>query len=152
MPASTRATESRIASRLAEEEVCVLGEAQREGVGRPVREDRLPGERGVDRPAVGQRLDGGDMQPLAGRGAGKRALRRGDRADDLGMVAAKAADQEQPGDRRRAENEGRVRRKRRLQSADRIAGQAPVVRDGAVVGPGRLLGTGERQPQLIFGH
>ncbi len=52
--------------RLAEEEIGVLGEAQRERVGRPVGEDRLPGERGVDRPAFGPRLDGGDMQLFRG--------------------------------------------------------------------------------------
>ena len=80
------------------------------------------------------------------------ALGDGEGADDFRMVAAKSADQEQPRDRRRAEGEGRIVRQRLLQRADRVAGQAPVVRDRAIVRPGRRVRPRERQAQLILRH
>ncbi len=113
--------------RLAQKEVGVLNKAQRERVGRPLDEDRLPDEGGVDRPALGPSLDGVDMQLFAPRRVGEPALDAGERADDFRMVAAESADQEQPRDRRRTEGEGWIVDKRLLQRADRVAGQAPVV-------------------------
>ena len=138
--------------RLAQKEVGVLGEAQRQRVGRLLDEDRLPDERRVDRPALGPGPDGGDMQLFALRRVGDPALGDGEGADDFRMVAAKSADQEQPRDRRRAEGEGRIVRQRPLQRADRVAGQAPVVRDRAIVRPGRRVRPRERQAQLILRH
>ena len=128
----------RIADRrgLAQKEIGVLGQAQRQRVGRPLDQDRLPDERGVDRPALGPGPDGGHMQPFALRCVGKPVLGGGERADDLRMVAAESADQEQPRDRRRAQSKGRVVGERLLQRADRVAGQAPIVRDRAIVRPG----------------
>jgi hypothetical protein len=71
---------------------------------------------------------------------------------DFRMIATKPSDEEQPRDRSRAENKGRVLGEGLLQRADRVAGQAPVVRDSAVVRAGRCVGARERQSQLILGH
>ena len=92
------------------------------------------------------------MQLFALRRVGKPALGGGERAGDFRMVAAESADQEQPRDRRRAEGEGWIVRQRPLQRADRVAGQAPVVRDRAIIRPGRRVRPRERQSELILRH
>jgi len=68
------------------------------------------------------------------------------------MIAAKTADHVKHGDGDAAQNEGRVARERRLESADRIPGQAVVIGEGAIERRRRLARAGERQALLGFGH
>ena len=77
-------------------------------------------------------LGGGEMAPLAVRGAAARRFGRAERVEHLRMIAAKTADHVKRRDRDAAENEGRVARERLLEDADRIPGQAVVIGEGAI--------------------
>ena len=138
--------------RLAEKEIGVLPEAQRQRVGRPVGEDRLPGQRRLRSPARGPRPDRGEMEPFAGGGSRDRRLRRAKRGRDLGMVATKSADHEEARDRNAAECEAGIDGERLLESADRIAGKRVIVGDCAIESLCRRLRAGESQPLLVLGH
>ena len=96
--------------RLAEEEIGVLPEAQGERVGRMVDEDVLPGERRLERPPGGQGLGGGQMAPFAHGRAPIAASAAASALVTSGMIAAKAADHEQRGDRDAAQREAGSRR------------------------------------------
>ena len=138
--------------RVAVKEMGVLDQPQRKRVGRMVGEEVVPDLLAVEGAASRPGLGGGEMAAFALRRAADRRLGRGERVRHFGMIAAKAADQEQIGDRDRAERKGRVGRQRALQPADRIAGQAPIVGDGAIERRRRFGRAGERQALLVFGH
>ena len=137
---------------MAEHEMGVLDQTQRQRVEGEVGDEVVPqplgGERAPGRPRLGRR----EMAALALRRAANRRFGRGQRPGHFGMVAAKAADQEQIGDRDRAEREAGVGRQRALQPADRIAAQPPIVGDGAVERRRRGGRAGERQALLVFRH
>ena len=82
--------------------------------------------------ALGPGLGGGEMAPLALGAAADRRFGRAERVDHLRMIAAKTADHVKHRDSDAAQNEGRVARERRLESADRIPGQAVVIGEGAI--------------------
>ena len=138
--------------RVAVEEMRVLDQPQRQRVGRMVGDDVVPDPLAVEGAARRPGLGGGEMAALALRRAADRRLGRREGVRHFGMVAAKPADQEQIGDRDRAERERRVGRQRALQRADRIAPQAPIVGDGAVERRRQFGRAGERQALLVFGH
>ena len=92
------------------------------------------------------------MEPFARGGFLDCGFRRAKPGCHLGMVAAKSADHEEARDRHAAEREAGVGGERLLESADRIAGEAVIVRDRAIEGLGRRLRAGERQPLLVLGH
>ena len=140
----TRATRIADGERLAEQKVSVLAEAQRERVGGVVDEDVFPQPDRLARAAGRERLDGGQMQPLARRSAADRRFRCAERAGNLCMIATKATDHEETGDRRRAERKGRILRQGALQNPDRIAAERKIVGDRAVEGFRRSGRTGER--------
>ena len=97
--------------RPAEKVIGVLRQPQGERVGRMIDEYRLPAQdrlRGLAfRPGAG----GGEMAPLALRGAANRGLGRAERLDHLRMVAAKAADHVERRDRDAAERETWIARR-----------------------------------------
>ena len=68
------------------------------------------------------------------------------------MVAAKAADHSERGDRDPAQSETGIARERGFEHADRIAGQPVIVGDRAIEGFRRLRRAGEREALLISGH
>ena len=92
------------------------------------------------------------MTPLALRGAPNRRFGRAERAHDLRMVAAKAADHRERRDRDAAQRETGIARERRFKDADRIAGQPVIIGDRAIERAGRLGRAGEHEPLLVFGH
>ena len=117
-----------------------------------INEDRLPVE---DRPrslSLRPGLGGDEVAPLALRGAPHPRFRRAERAHDLGMVAAKAADHVKRRDRDGAQRKSGIARKRGFENADWIAGQPVIVGDRAIKGRSRLGRAGELEPLLILGH
>jgi hypothetical protein len=138
--------------RPAEKIIGVLRQPQGERVGRMIDEYCLPAQdrlRGLAfRPGAG----GGEMAPLALRGATNRRLGPAERLDHLRMVAAKAADHIERRDRHPAERETGIARQRLPEDPDRIAGQPIIVGDRQIERRGRLGRAGERQALLVFGH
>ncbi len=92
------------------------------------------------------------MAPLAFRGAPDRRLGRPERAHNLRMVAAKAADHIKRRDRDGAQRETGIALKRGFEHADRIAGQPIIVGDRAIERRGGLRSAGEFEPLLVPGH
>jgi hypothetical protein len=92
------------------------------------------------------------MAALAFRGAANRRLRRGERIDHLGVVAAKAADHIERRNRHAAECETGIARQRLLENPDRIAGQAIIVGNRPIEGRSRLGRAGELETLLVLGH
>ena len=92
------------------------------------------------------------MAPLPLRGAPNRRFGGAERAHDLRMVAAKAADHIERRDRDAAQRETGIARERRFENADRIAGQPVIVGDRAIERRGRLGRACEHEPLLVFGH
>jgi hypothetical protein len=100
--------------RPAEEEISILHEAQGERVGGMIDEDHLPAE---DRPrgfALRPRLGGGEVAPLALRGAPNRHFGRAERTYHLRVIAAKAADHIERRDRDAAQCKTGVAGERRF--------------------------------------
>ena len=125
---------------MAEIEIAVVGEAQRERVGWMIDEYVFPDVGRADDLAGGPGLGGGEVPLLARRGARLRRLGGADRLRHRRIVAAKAVEQEKRGDRAAAEIEGRILVDRLLQRRDRIAfpgeiiGHRAIERDSAEAG------------------
>ena len=113
----------------AEKEIGVLRQPQGERVGRVIDEYRLPVRDRLRRPAFRPGVGGGEMAPLALRGAAHRRFRRAQRLDHFRMIAAKAANHIEGSDRGAAEREIRIARERLLENPDWIAGQPVIVGD-----------------------
>jgi len=132
--------------------MAVLGETQRERVGWMIGENRLPTQ---DRPgglAFRPLRCGGEMAPLPLRGATDCRLGGAERAPHLRMVAAKAADQVERGDRDAAQREIGIAGKGRFENADRIAGQAVIIGDRAIERRRRAGVARKRESLLVIGH
>ena len=85
------------------------------------------------------------MALLALGGAPDRRFGRAERAHDLRMIAAKAADHRERRNRDAAQRETGIARERRFEHADRIAGQPVIVGDRAIERRGGLGRAGERR-------
>ena len=138
--------------RPAEKEIGVLRQAQGERVGRVIGKDALPALDRLRELALRPGLRRREMAPLALRGGRNRRFGRTQRALDLRMIAAKAADHVEGRDRDAGQRKIGVAGQRGFEDADRIAGQPIIVGDRAIERRGRLGRAGERQALLVFGH
>ena len=92
------------------------------------------------------------MAPLALRGGRNRRFGRTQRALNLHMIAAKAADHVEGRDRDAGQSEAGIAGQRGFEDADRIASQPIIVGDRAIERRGRLGRADKRQALLVFGH